>query len=193
MATSPQPPRSPIPPPPPRTSSHIVPIVLLILALIILVSVITVMTGFRFLSRTVQIHVDGGGDGKKAVSIKTPVGSLEVHKDANEAGLGLPIYPGAKRLKDEGAATVSIDLPGEQNVRVVAAKFETSDALEKVKDFYRERLGGEVTKFTEKNSEGKTVFEIERGDQEKVVGLKSVAAGTHIELVHVSHGREASN
>ncbi len=190
MATAPQPPRPPVPP---RAGSPVVAIALLILALIVLTSVIAVWTGLRFLSRGVQVHVDERGGDKKEVSIKTPVGSLEVRKDVNEAQLGLPLYPGAKRLKGEDSATVSLGLPDEQSVRVVAAKFETTDAFDKVRDFYKTRLGTEVTRITERSPEGKTIFEIKKGDTEKVVALKNWDSGTRIELVHVTHGRPETN
>jgi hypothetical protein len=193
MSSAPVPPRPPVPPPPPRTGSHIVAIALLILALIILVSGMAVWIGLRYLSRHVQIQVEEGARGKKEVSIKTPLGSLEVQKEVNEARLGLPIYPGAKRVADKDSATVSLDFPGEQSVGILVAKFETPDRREKVRDFYRDRLGSEVTKFTEKNHEGKTVFEIKYHDQEKVVALEDSGAGTRITLLRVSHTPDEGN
>lgn len=193
MATVPQP---PLAPPPPRKGGHILAIVLLVLALVVLVSASAVLIGLRFLSRVVQVHVDEGRGGKKGVSINTPAGkvfSLEVNKEVSEAALGLPIYPGSKRVKDEDSAMVNIGVPGEQKVRVVAAKFETSDPIDKVTGFYRGRLGSQVTKFTEKDSEGKTVIEIEHNDQEKIVALKGIWPGTRIELVRVEHAEGESN
>lgn len=156
MSTVPQSPRPPAAPPPPRTGSHLLAISLLVLALIIVVSIMTVVIGLRFLARGVKVNVAEVGAGKKEVSIKTPVGSLEVNQDVNESRLGLPIYPGAQRVMGHGSANVNISIGDEEGVRVVAAKFETADALEKVRDFYKQRLGAEVTKFTEKNH-GKSV------------------------------------
>jgi len=194
MATGPAPARPPVPPPPPRSGSHILlAIVLLVLLLIILVSGIAVWTGLRFLSRSVRVQVEEGTRGRKEVSIKTPIGSLEVQKDVDEARLGLPIYPGATRVRGEDSATVNINIAGEANVRVVAAKFETPDSIEHVRDFYHAQLGSQVTKFIEKSAEGKTVFEIKHDRQEKVVALKEVDGRTRIELVHVGHGPEEGN
>jgi hypothetical protein len=136
--------------------------------------------------------VEDSTGGKKAIAIKTPVGSLDVQGEVNEARLGLPLYPGATRVNNKGA-TVNIDLPGDESVRVVAAAFETPDQLEKVKAFYQERLGSEVTKFTGRSQEGKTVFEIKRRSEEKVVGLREVGGGTRIELVRVTHGLAEAN
>jgi len=182
-----------MPPPPPRTGSHIVAIALLILALIVLVSGLAVWIGLRVLSRSVRLQVEEGGRGKKEVSIQTPFLALEVKPEVNEARLGLPIYPGAKRATDEDSASVSLAFPGEQNVRIVVAKFETPDPCEKVRDFYKDRLGGEVTTFTERDEQGKTVFKIKHPDQEKVVALLSKHGGTHIELLRVTHGRDEAN
>jgi len=194
MATGPPAPRPPVPPPPPRTGGHIVvAIVLLILLLIILVSGIAVWAGWRFLSRSVRVQVEESGRGRKEVSIQTPIGSLEVKHEVDEARLGLPIYPGATRVKGEDAATVNIDIAGEQNVRVAAAKFETPDPIDQVRDFYRARLGNQVTRIIEKSPEGKIVFEIKHERQEKVVALKEVSGRTRIELVHVGHGPEEGN
>jgi len=189
MSTVPRPPQPPVPPVPARPASNIVAIVLLLLALIVVVSGLVVWGGLRYLARGVQVHVNDAKGGKQ-VSVQTPIGSFEVKKDVNEAQLGLPVYPGATRLKDEDSATINMNFGGEQGVHVVVAKFETTDDLEKVRSFYQDRVGGDVTKFIEKNNEGKTVFEIKRKNQERIISLKSTGGGTRIELVRVDHGRE---
>ena len=187
MATNP--PRPPSPPQSPGNRSHFVVIALLVLALIIVAGGIGVLVGLRFLSSAVHINVDQGGGGKKQVSIKTPLGSLEVNPEVNEASLGLPIYPGATPLKDHDSATVNLDIAGKAKLRVLAGKFESPDSLDKVVAFYHERLGDQVTSFKEKNEEGKTVFEIKHDKQTKVVALKNNGDKTVIELVRVSEGR----
>jgi len=191
MATNP--PRPPAPPQPPETRSHFVAIALLILALIIVAGGIGVLVGLRFLSNAVHINVDQGGGGKEQVSIKTPLGSLEVNPEVNEASLGLPIYPGATPLKDHDSATVSLDIADKAKLRVLAGKFETLDSVDKVIAFYHDRLGDQVTSFKEKNEEGKTVFEIKHDKQTKVVALKSNGDKTVIELVRVSEGPPEAN
>jgi hypothetical protein len=197
MGTSPpqppQPPRGPAGPPPPRTGSHILTIALLFLALIIVVSVATVWVGLRFLARGVSVDVQEHEAGRKEVSIQTPVGSMEVSQDVNEARLGLPIYPGAERLRDQDSANLNFSFGGEAGLRLVVAKFETPDPPEKVREFYKQRLGGDVTRFVEKDSEGKTVFEIKRRGQEKIVALESRGGGTRIALVRVNHGPSEVN
>jgi hypothetical protein len=191
MATNP--PRPPAPPQPPGSSSHVLTIALLLLALIVVLGGIAVWVGLRFISSAVHVQVEQGGGDKKEVSIKTPLGSLEVQKDVNEASLGLPIYPGATQIKEHDTATVNLDIGDEAKVRILAGKFETPDSVDKVIAFYHDRLGNQVTKFKEKDEEGKTVFEIKHDKQDKVVALKSAGDRTEIELVHVSEGGKEAN
>jgi hypothetical protein len=168
-------------------------IALLFFALIVLVGGMGVWVGLRFLSNAVHVHVEQAGGGKKGVSIKTPLGSLEVNQDVNETSLGLPIYPGATRIKEQDSATVNLDIADEAKVRVLAGRFETSDSVDKVRAFYHRRLGDQVTQFTEKDEEGKFVFEMKHDQQDKVVALKSNGNKTVIELVRVSEGRPEAN
>lgn len=179
MGTSPAAPR---PPEPPR-SSHWVAIALLSLTLIVVVSGITILLGLRFLSSNFNLSVNETG---KGVAVKTPVGSFDVKKEVSEAQLGLPIYPGAARIKEgDNGATISLGLPEHNNVRIVAAKYTTPDSLDKVRDFYQKQLGTEVTKFKDRDAEGKTVFEIKRPKDEKIVALKSESDSTEIDLVRI--------
>jgi hypothetical protein len=193
MATGPQPPRPPVPPQPPENRSNLVPIALFSLALIVLLGGIAIWTGLRLLSHAVHVQVQQQGGSRKQFSIKTPFGSLEVNKDVNEASLELPIYPGATQIKEQDSATVNIDIADQAKVRVLAGKFETPDAMDKVIAFYRDRLGGQVTNFKNKDAEGKTVFEIKHDKLQKVVALKSSGHKTAIELVRVSEGGPEAN
>lgn len=198
MSMPPQPPRPPTPPAPPvppKSAINIVLIVVLILGIIVTGAIFAVWTGLRLISHNVHVSVSEGVNGKKQVSIQTPAGNVEVRKDTGikEARLGLPIYPGAKPVDEDNSAAVSIGVPGHEHVGVVAAKFETSDPLEKVRDFYNHRLSGEVTKFTERNSEGKMVFEIKHGGLERIVALHEEDGKTRIELVRVGASSGQAN
>ena len=193
MSVTPQMPRGPESPRPPQARGHMVAIALLVLGLIVTVSAIALWVGFRYLSRNMQLQVKEGADKKKSASIKLPFASFEARQDVDEASLGLPIYPGATRVKDKDAATVNMEFGGEEGVRIVAAKFDTPDRVEKVSAFYRDRLGGRVTKYTEKDSWDKTVFEIKKGDNAKVVSLMRRSDGTLIELVRVDHQKTDVN
>ncbi|MGH9430558.1 MAG: hypothetical protein ACRD3T_03355 [Terriglobia bacterium] len=198
MSMPPQPPRPPappMPPVPPRSGTNIVLIVVLILGIIVAGAIFAVWMGLRVISHNVHVSVSDGLNGKKEVSIQTPAGNVEVRKDVGitEARLGLPIYPGATPVDKDDSAAVSIGVPGHEHVGVVAGKFETSDPLEKVRDFYNHRLSGEVTKFTERNSEGKMVFEIKHGNLERIVALHEEDGKTRIELVRVGESSGETN
>jgi hypothetical protein len=165
----------------------------LVLALIVLVSGIAVWTGLKFLSHNLRLQVEERAGGQKDVSINMPFGSIEVHHEVDEDSLGLPLYPGAIRVKDKDSATVDLGFGGEAGVRILAARFETSDSLEAVKLFYKERLGSSVTKFTNGGSAGKSAFEIKTKDMEKVVEIEAAGDKTVIKLVRISVGKAESN
>jgi hypothetical protein len=193
MSTSPQPPRPPAAPQPPRSSNNILAIVLLLLALIIVGGAVGVWIGLRVLTNAVHVNVDQASGGDKNLTIKTPLGSLEVNQGVNEASLGLPIYPGAIAIKEDATATVNLNIADQAKFRILAGKFETPDSLDKVVAFYHDRLGSEVTSFKEKNEEGETVFEIKHDKEDKVVALKNANSKTTIEMLHASGGPQEAN
>jgi len=122
-----------MPPPPPRAGSNVVPIVLLSLALIVLVCVMAVWTSLRFIARGVRVNVSDQGAAKKAVSIETPFGGIQVNKngEVSEAALGLPVYPGATRERNQDSASVSLGLPGDTGLHLTVAKYVTPDAIKR--------------------------------------------------------------
>lgn len=191
---SPLPPgAAPIPPGRPP-SSHGVLIALLVLALIVVCAVAALIYGVRIISQNVSVHHDG----QNQVSIKTPVGSIDVNQSAVDPSLiGLPLYPGAERERDKDSANVNLDFPGGHDtgvaVNVATAKFETPDPLNKVSAYYHDQLGGEITKTTTGRNGLGVTFEIKRDPVEKVVALKTSGSGTEITLVRVRHGAAEAN
>ena len=209
MASIPQPPR------PPRSGSNVVAISILVLAFIVLVSLMGIWIGLRFITRGVSVNVNDQGGDKKEVSIKTPFGGIEVNKDISEASLGIPIYPDAKTVSEHNDATINMNF-GDNMARIVVGKFESPDSFEKVKKFYEDRLTARDGKFTfksgdfdsdhwgkdwpknegnfiHKDREGRTVYEVRRHNDEKIVVLKDLGGSTRIELVHVGHGTQEVN
>jgi hypothetical protein len=82
---------------------------------------------------------------KNDVDINTPFGSLSVregHSDVKDTGL--PMYPGS-RVKNSGADehdSANVDISSSLfGVKVVAVKFESDDAPDKVLSFYRNQMG----------------------------------------------------
>jgi len=88
MNSTPRPPVPPAAPPPPRAGSNVVAIVLLSLALIIVACALALWVGLRFISHNIEVHVNHD-EARKQVSIKTPLGGIEVNKarEVSEAAL----------------------------------------------------------------------------------------------------------
>jgi hypothetical protein len=92
-----------------------------------------------------KVHVDKDSQGQeKTVQVDTPFGGVHVNTDqVSAADLGLPIYPGAQAITNDGkhkSADVHMGF-GQWELRVKAASFSTGDSEEKVTDFYRKALG----------------------------------------------------
>ena len=88
--------------------------------------------------------------GRKAdIDVTTPVGDVSVRTNVESPDTGLAVYPGARPLRDENepesaAVNVGNSMFG---VKVVAARFESSDGQGQIIDFYRSQLQsyGDVT------------------------------------------------
>lgn len=132
------------PPPTPRRRDYS--LVWLLLGVVVLAGGL-VFTGIYVFSRYLVTQVNVGvhdTDSGRSVDVQTPAGSLHVNTgEVSEKELGLPLYPGARRVHKEGA-TVSLEIPEGKSIRALSAQFETDDSLEKVGDFYRRQLGREV-------------------------------------------------
>jgi len=162
-----------------------------------------------------SMHVSEEGKAekrKKDVEIKTPVGGLSVRTDVDARDTGLPLYPGARLLKDRddepGSANVNIGTSF-FGIKVVAAKFESDDDSEKVLDFYRKELKslGQVTeckgdmefegpkgskKVVCKSGSGSdTTLVVGDEDRHRITVVKPRGAGSEIALVYISLRGEA--
>lgn len=91
-------------------------------------------------------HISSTGkNGKEDVDISTPLGGLAVKTDpaAVLSKLGLPAYPGAVQVRDNGNDKSSADVNlsfGSFRMRVLALGFQTNDDQSKVEAFYRKAL-----------------------------------------------------
>jgi hypothetical protein len=85
-------------------------------------------------------HDDHGGNTK--VDIHTPFGNVDVRTDVDARATGLPVYPGARPLRerhDPGSANVNVG-NSYFGVKVVAAKFEHDDAPEPIVEYYKNAM-----------------------------------------------------
>ena len=192
------------PSPPPSGPSrqpldkHMVWAALLVIVFIIASGIFMIWFGLRLLSRGVHVQVTGSSSDRKGVTVKTPVGDFKIAKEQNvsDLQLGLPVYPDATRVRDtqdDNSVSLTFDLPDQMNLRIAAAKFDTPDPIGKVREFYKQQLGGEVTSLSQTGHSGKIVFEMKHGEQDKVVSLKPHDGGTRIGLVRIFHGRGEPN
>src|SRR5262249_29643056 len=124
-----------------------------------------------------------GGD--KDVDIRTPMGSISVHKGAMDVkDTGLSAYPGATINKDtdsEGGANVNVS-SSFFGVKVVALKFRSDDAPDKVLSFYRKDMskygkvldcgGGFSMSFHRHDKDGEVTCEDRTGHHEYTQELK---------------------
>jgi len=187
------------------------------------ISFALVAAGAMLLLAACSINVsDKNKDGKDGkVDIQTPFGSVKVNTDEKSADNGIPVYPGAHlRPKENGdghTANVNIGGPG-FGLKVVAAEYETSDAPEKVKAFYEDKMksfgdvlvcnghsgGGsdvrinkgsdEPEKLTCKGTHGDG-WEIKAGNSESehIVSIQPQGSGTRFGTVLVqAHGKEGT-
>jgi hypothetical protein len=130
------------------------------------------------------------GHNQDEFSVKTPSGGVDVSGSVKAKEIGLPVYPGATyvsdRDKNEGNLMFSLSRPGKPDVKFVVAKFETTDGMQQVRDFYRKKLGSKVTRIKQDGDDGSLTFEMEPDKQHgKFVGIKPAGGRTEIDLVRM--------
>jgi len=138
--------------------------------------------------RVTTVNQTGGAD----VSIDTPGGHLNVraHDRFDAAMAGVPEYPGARRKGDSGGAVVEWTSRdgSDKNLAVSGVKFETSDDVETVADWYRSRLPSWM--FVKQR--GRSVrFELAQGGYKHIVAIEEKHGHTTIGIAAV--GEPAAN
>ena len=151
------------------------------------------MAAMAFVATTAARNVQAAparNQGGDEISVKTPKGGFDLSGQVKAREVGLPIYPGATfvsdRDKDGGGLAFSLSRPDKPDVKFVVAKFETTDDIAQVRDFYRKKLGHKVTKFSVDGGRGSVSFEMRADNQHaKFVALKSSDGRTEIDLVRL--------
>jgi hypothetical protein len=167
---------------------------------------------------SISTRKDSATGKEKDVDIRTPLGSVSVHKDSSDAKeTGLSLYPGAQLKKDpddhEGSANVNISSPL-FGIKVVAVKYQSDDSPEKVLAFYKKDMarygnvvtctGGfdmsfhhhdrdmEVTCDSHGDSDHRYQEELKVGTEknQRVVAIKPNGNGSEFALVYVRAGDE---
>jgi hypothetical protein len=138
----------------------------------------------------VMRHVNVREKGDK-VEIETPVGSIRVNGD-DAHPTGLPVYPGARRIKSD-AANVELTSKDGQAVGVGVERYATSDNLQKVSAWYVRKLGpsyhrekpGHGTHYVQGigDDNADIVYVNDSGDGARVVALASKSSEVEISLL----------
>ncbi len=109
-------------------------IILIILGIIVLIAILAMVTCGVVIHRIAnKARVQQDGDN---VKVETPFGKIESNKDPSKAAadLGIDIYPGAE-VQKEGASSATFG-----SIHTVTANFTSSDSLDKVCAFYKEKF-----------------------------------------------------
>lgn len=185
---------SPQPSEPPRLSDkHTIGMAVVIIGLIIGSAIIMIWIGLRFLVGVRANQAAGNEGSGQALTIKTPMGLLNVQEDVNRARLGLPLYPGAALARTSGSATINLQLPNDEMLRVLAARYQTRDSIEQVSKFYSQQLRQQGLRLQPQDHEGKTVFEFKQGDEDNIVAIERQGDQTWIQLARILHGAAGPN
>ncbi len=132
-------------PPPSQRSSSALKIILIIAGVFVLICILGMVTcGLVFHRLAKNSRVSQRGDD---VKIETPFGSVDTTNDPQKVAdeLGVDIYPGAQVQKNGTAAV------GFGSLHTVTAIFQSSDSVEKVCDFYKEKFPGANVSSSDQN------------------------------------------
>jgi len=145
--------------PPSSGGSSALKIILIIVGVFVALGIIAVsIFAFTVWRVSRAIHVDGNGDN---VSIRTPGGTVSTSqtKTYSASDLGTDPYPGAQSAR----GGMKMDLPG---VKMVTGVFMTSDAKDKVVDFYKGKLGSGASVMDTPET---TIITLGRGEKDSVM------------------------
>jgi hypothetical protein len=178
---------APVPPqqPPPRRNDAL----LWILAIVGGGFVVLVLGGLLVASLFIRkVHVSETGN---QVEIETPAGALRVNSDQLHS-TGLPVYPGAKEVKSEGAA-VELSAASGAGLGIATEKYIASGDLDAVSQWYTQKLGssyersdkGSSAHREHVSSDADVAYIYQKGDNTRIVALTRKSNGVEIELVRI--------
>jgi len=123
-------------PPPSTGGGSALKIILIAVAVIVGVGLLGMVTCGIVVHRAIKnARVTQNGNN---VKVETPFGNMETSSDPEQTAkdLGVEIYPGAQ-VQKAGTASVSFG-----SLHTVTANFESSDSVDKICDFYRQKYPG---------------------------------------------------
>src|SRR5579862_1163342 len=145
---------------------------------LLVVCALAVLVGIFFL-RTIKVHESGAGND---VRVDTPFGSMHVSHNGNgqSQATGIPMYPGARPMKDRESAVVDFSSGG-GGVHIAAGRWETSDPIDKVQKFYEDKFPD----MSVIQHDGKVEMHSVSGRAKRVIVLYGRGSSTEISLASV--------
>lgn len=142
-------------------------IILIILAVFVGLGIIgAAVVGFGIYRISKAVHVSNAGGG--SVEVSTPGGTISAGTvSVNSSDLGVDLYPGA--TQQQGAVRFSTP-----NGTAITATYVTSDPMDKVVDFYKEKLGASASVF---QSDKSAVLSMNSDDKKNSV-MVTISADT---------------
>ncbi len=131
--------------------------------------------------------------------------------DAEEKDVGLPLYPGSRRHKDEEKESPGVNLGlwgGGSGFKLAVLKMESDDSMEKIAEFYKKKLqkfgkvldcshttgdaekeqnAKQLTCEDDKPEKGGLLFKAGTKSDQHIVAIQPAAHGSLYQLVHVAH------
>lgn len=165
-----------IAPGPPAKSTSTAKIIFIVAAIVVGLGILGIASlmfvGLNFARHT---HVRSDRNGQR---VETPFGTFETNKNAEEAlkNLGIEVYPGAKALTGNSAATIG-------GIKTVTADFETNDSADKVFNFYKRKFPG--ANVTESGPDHYTIASIQ-GKNVVNININSNGGTTHFQIASVT-------
>ena len=167
---------TPTPPaaPPATGGSSALKVILIVIAVIVGVGVLGMVTCGIVVHRAIKnAHVSQNGE---HVKVETPFGNMETSADPEQTAkdLGVEIYPGAQ-VQKAGTASVTFG-----SLHTVTANFESSDSVDKVCDFYKQKFPGATV-----NSSDQTHCSIVSGaaNNSTTISAQSSGDGSRFQIV----------
>lgn len=166
------------PAPPPSTGGgSALKIILIVVAVIVGIGILGMVTCGVVVRRALRnSHVSQQGDSVKA---DTPFGTFATSKDPEQIAkdLGVDLYPGAEMQKDASASVTM------GSIHTVTAVLESSDSVEKVCTFYKEKFPNATVTSSDQNR-----CNLVSNDQKNMVTININGDGdsTKLQITNVS-------